>query len=84
MTQPRPGQGEATSPATLAADAARRQHEAQMPPEQRVQELSEELARAVDELLARDVDGAEEAAVLERAQKVVNDALGEHGLGRGI
>lgn len=36
----------------------------------------EELAQAVDELLARDVHGAEEAAVLEEAHQVVNEALG--------
>ena len=36
------------------------------------------LAEQVDELLARDVTGAEEAAILEQAQELVNDALGSN------
>ena len=35
------------------------------------------LAEQVDELL-RDVTGAEEAAILEQAQELVNDALGSN------
>ncbi len=44
-------------------------------PMQRVQQQAEELATAVEALLARDVDGAEEAEVLERAQQLVSEAL---------
>lgn len=68
MTQPNGGM----NPAQLAAHAAQRQAEAALSPEQK----TERLGQAVDELLARDVDGAEEAMVLEQAQQVVNDALG--------
>lgn len=36
------------------------------------------LAEQVDELLAHDVTGAEEAAILEQAQELVNDTLGSN------
>ncbi|HIW95681.1 MAG TPA: hypothetical protein H9867_04255 [Candidatus Corynebacterium gallistercoris] len=51
------------------------------PMPQSPQQKAEELARAVDELLARDVDAAEEAEVLEQAQRIVNEALGTGGQG---
>ena len=60
------------NPGVLAEQGRRRQEEEAKSPQQK----QEELAAAVDELLAQDVDGAEEAAVLERAHQVVNDALG--------
>lgn len=69
MTQPDNG---GMNPAQLAAQAAQRQAEAALTPEQKAQRLSE----AVDELLSRDVSGKEEAHVLELAQHAVNEALG--------
>lgn len=59
-------------PGVLADQARRRQEVEAITPEQQ----QEALARSVDELLARDVFGAEEADVLEQAHKLVNDALG--------
>lgn len=35
----------------------------------------EELASGVDELLASDAEGTEEAALLEQAHRLINDAL---------
>ena len=64
----------APSPAAMAEQAWRRQEEANKTPE----EKAAELARAVDELLAKEVDGSEEAAVLEEAHSVVNQALGSN------
>lgn len=60
------------NPADVAAQGRRRQEEENKTPQQR----QEELAAAVDELLARDVDGAEEVAMLEEAHRIVNEALG--------
>ena len=67
-------QNAAPSPAAMAEQAWRRQEEANKTPE----EKAAELARSVDELLAREVDGSEEAAVLEEAHRVVNQALGSN------
>ena len=77
MTEPARGSQSAqdshsVSPAEVHAAAARRQAEANMSPEQR----AEQLEQAIDELLAQDVQGLEEAALLEQAQTLVNDALG--------
>lgn len=60
------------NPGALADANRRRQEEENKTPEQR----QEELAAAVDELLARDVDAAEEVELLEQAHRLVNDALG--------
>lgn len=60
------------SPAAVAEQAWRRREEENKSPE----EKAAELARTVDQLLAKDVDGSEEAAVLEEAHRVVNQALG--------
>lgn len=61
-----------TNPGALADQSRRRQEEENKTPQQR----QEELAAAVDELLARDVDGAEEVEMLEQAHRIVNEALG--------
>lgn len=60
------------NPALVADAHRRRQEEESKSPEQR----QEELAAAVDALLARDVQGADEVEVLEEAHRLVNDALG--------
>lgn len=48
------------------------------PSSQSPETTARRLAEQVDELLARDVTGAEEAAILEQAQELVNDALGSN------
>ena len=48
------------------------------PSPQSPETTARQLAEQVDELLARDVTGAEEAAILEQAQELVNDALGSN------
>lgn len=60
------------NPGAMADAHRRRQEEENKTPEQR----QEELAAAVDALLARDVHGADEVEVLEEAHRVVNEALG--------
>ncbi|MBF0582097.1 MULTISPECIES: hypothetical protein [Corynebacterium] len=60
------------NPGALADQSRRRQEDENKTPQQR----QEELATAVDELLARDVDGAEEVEMLEQAHRIVNEALG--------
>lgn len=51
------------------------------PMPQSPEQKAEQLAQAIDELLARDVDAIEEAEVLEQAQQLVNEALGTGGQG---
>ncbi|KGM18414.1 hypothetical protein CAURIC_04870 [Corynebacterium auriscanis] len=65
---------QAPSPAAVAEQAGRRREEENKTPEQKASEL----ARTVDELLAKNVDGSDEAAVLEEAHRVVNHALGSN------
>lgn len=62
----------AINPAQLAEQAAERQAEASLTPEDKAVRLQ----HAVDELLSQDVSGNEEAYVLEQAQQAVNEALG--------
>lgn len=68
------GQHSAPSPAAVAEQAWRRREEENKSPE----EKAAELARAIDQLLAKDVEGSDEAAVLEEAHRVVNQALGSN------
>lgn len=65
----------APNPGEIAEQMRRRAAEENKTPQQR----ADELAEAVDELLARDVKGAEEAEVLETAQRIISDALGQDG-----
>lgn len=60
------------NPGALADQSRRRNEEELKTPQQK----QEELAAAVDELLARDVEGAEEVDMLEDAHRLVNEALG--------
>ncbi|QFQ02256.1 hypothetical protein CUROG_04405 [Corynebacterium urogenitale] len=57
----------------LVADAHRRRQEEES---KSLEQRQEELTAAVDALLARDVQGADEVEVLEEAHRLVNDALG--------
>lgn len=61
------------NPGAVAAEARRRAEEENKPVEQKLDELQ----ASVDKLLALDVDGAEEAEVLEQAQRYVAEALGQ-------
>lgn len=65
------------NPGDVADSVWRRQEKEAMS----FQQQKEELADAVDALLAQDINGAEEAAMLEQAQRLVHEALNNSSAG---